>query len=241
MKQFAMIGLGKFGQRVLEELLRHDVEVLILDQDEEIIQEYEDRVSAAYIANGVRRDTIERIVPDTVDAVIIDMGKSIEGSILASNYLSKMGVRKIIAKAETDPHAEILTIAGATDVIYPNQEAAKRLVQPLVSVSMLDYFPIGDHLVIAEVQLPERFHGRNVVELDLRKKYGVNAIAIRKRGHDDYDFISPIYEIDPGDVMLAAGKPEDIARMPGSAAEKAGSTRRKGLFGGRHASRGEEK
>ena len=216
MKQFAMIGLGLFGRRVLDELLEHDVEVLIVDRDEEVVQEYEDLVAAAYVANGLRQDTIEQIVPAGVDAAIIDMGKSIEASILVSNYLSKMGVRKIIAKAETDQHGEILGIAGATDVVYPNREAAKRLVLPLISASMLNYFPIGKNLVIAELELPEDFAGKSLVEADLRKEYGVNVIAVRKRGRDEYDFVSPVYTVESGDVFLAAGKEEDIANMPGS-------------------------
>lgn len=219
MKQFAMIGLGLFGRRVLDELLEHDVEVLIVDRDEEVVQEYEDRVASAYVANGIRQDTIERIVPETVDAAIIDLGKNIEASILVSNYLSKMGVRKIIAKAETDQHGEILSIAGATDVIYPNREAAIRLVLPLVSASMLNYFPIGKNLVIAELELPDEFEGKSLVEADLRKNYKVNVIAVRKRGRDEYDFVSPVYQIEAGDVFLAAGEEENIANMPGSAGE----------------------
>jgi trk system potassium uptake protein TrkA len=154
-----------------------------------------------------------------VDAAIIDLGKNIEASILVSNYLSKMGVRKIIAKAETDQHGEILSIAGATDVIYPNREAAIRLVLPLVSASMLNYFPIGKNLVIAELELPDEFEGKSLVEADLRKNYKVNVIAVRKRGRDEYDFVSPVYQIEAGDVFLAAGEEENIANMPGSAGE----------------------
>ncbi|NBF39284.1 MAG: TrkA family potassium uptake protein [Spirochaetes bacterium] len=231
MKQFALIGLGVFGRRVLEELLTHEVEVLILDQDEEVVQEFEDRVSAAYVANGIRQDTIERIVPETVDAAIIDLGKNIEASILVSNYLSKMGVRKIIAKAETEQHGEILSIAGATDVIYPNREAALRLVLPLVSASMLNYFPIGKNLVIAELELPEEFAGKSLVEADLRKNYSVNVIAVRSRGHDDYDFVSPVYQIEAGDVFLAAGTEENIANMPGSAGAGGAGRRGPSLLG----------
>lgn len=230
MKQFALIGIDVFGRRVLEELLEYDVEVLIIDRDEEVVQEFEDRVAAAYVANGIRQDTIERIVPDTVDAAIVDLGKNIEASILVSNYLSKMGLRKIIAKAETDQHGEILTIAGATDVIYPNREAAIRLVLPLVSASMLNYFPIGKNLVIAELELPDEFEGSTLVDADLRKNYRVNVIAVRQRGRDEYDFVSPLYRVESGDVFLAAGTEEDIANMPGSAGPGGEGRPAAGLF-----------
>ncbi|MFP4374429.1 MAG: potassium channel family protein [Spirochaetaceae bacterium] len=230
MKQFALIGIGVFGRRVLDELLEYDVEILIIDRDEEVVQEYEDRVAAAYVANGIRRDTLERIVPETVDAAIIDLGKNTEASILVSNYLSKMGVRKIIAKAETEQHGEILSIAGATDVIYPNREAALRLVLPLVSASMLNYFPIGKNLVIAELELPEQFEGKSLVEADLRKNYKVNVIAVRKHGRDEYDFVSPVYQIEAGDVLLAAGEEENIADMPGSVADSGAGRRGPNVF-----------
>jgi trk system potassium uptake protein TrkA len=91
---------------------------------------------------------------------------------------------------------------------------------------MLNYFPIGKNLVIAELELPEQFEGKSLVEADLRKNYNVNVIAVRSRGHDDYNFVSPVYQIEAGDVFLAAGKEEDVASLPGSAG--AGGTGRRG-------------
>ena len=133
MKQFAIIGLGFLARRVLDELLEYDVEILILDKERDIIEQYQDQVSAAYVADAIREETIEKIVPEGIDAAIVDMGKRIEASILVTNYLSKRGVQRVIAAAETDQHGEILRLVGATEVIYPNREAAKRLTLPLVS------------------------------------------------------------------------------------------------------------
>ena len=217
MKQFAIIGLGFLARRVLDELLEYDVEVLIVDKERETIELYQDQVAAAYVADAIREETIEKIIPEGIDAAIIDMGKRIEASILVTNYLSKRGVQRVIAAAETDQHGEILNLVGATDVVFPNREAAKRLTLPLVSPSLFNYFPIGGNLVIAEIRPPDEIVNKTLVEADLRRLYGLNVIAVRKEGVGEYEFVAPSYRIDQSDVLLAAGREEDLAELPGSA------------------------
>ncbi len=217
MKQFAIIGLGFLARRVLDELLEYDVEILILDKERDIIEQYQDQVSAAYVADAIREETIEKIVPKGIDAAIIDMGKRIEASILVTNYLSKRGVQRVIAAAETDQHGEILRLVGATEVIYPNREAAKRLTLPLVSPTLFNYFPIGGNLVIAEIRPPDEMVNKTLVEADLRRQYGLNVIAVRKDGVGEYQFVAPSYRIDQTDVLLTAGREEDLNKLPGSA------------------------
>jgi len=104
MKQFAIIGLGNFGVRVLEEMLQLNVEVMVIDRDSELIEEYKDRVAAAYVVDAIKEDLIRKVVPDTIDAAIVDLGHTTEASILCTNYLAKMGIARVIAKAETDQH-----------------------------------------------------------------------------------------------------------------------------------------
>ncbi|MFW5785683.1 MAG: potassium channel family protein, partial [bacterium] len=216
MKQFAIIGLGFLARRVLDELLEYDVEILILDKERDIIEQYQDQVSAAYVADAIREETIERIVPPGIDAAIIDMGKRIEASILVTNYLSKRGVQRVIAAAETDQHGEILQLVGATEVIFPNREAAKRLTLPLVSSTLFNYFPIGGNLAIAEIQPPAEIVNKTLVEAELRRKYGLNVIAVRKEGVGEYQFVAPSYRIDQTDVLLTAGREEDLTKLLGS-------------------------
>ncbi len=215
MKQFAIIGLGNFGVRVLEEMLVQSVEVMIIDRDEQLIEDYKDRVAAAYVVDAIKEDLIRRIVPDTIDAAIVDLGHTTEASILVTNYLAKMGIEKIIAKAETDQHGQILSIVGATDVIYPNREAAKRITLPLLSHSLASYFPISKGMVIAELALPERFHGKSLIEADLRNKHRLNVIAVRHQADIEYRFIEPTHRIQPGDTVLAVAREEDVSKMAG--------------------------
>lgn len=215
MKQFAIIGLGNFGVRVLEEMLELNVEVLIIDRDPDLIEEFKDRVAAAYVVDAIKEDLMRQIVPETIDAAIVDLGHTTEASILCTNFLANMGIQKIISKAETDQHGQILAIVGATDVVYPNREAAKRITLPLLSSSLSSYFPISKGMVIAELELPERFHGQTLIEADLRNQHRLNIIAVRHADDSDYRFVDPSRSIQPGDTVLAVASEEDIAAMAG--------------------------
>jgi trk system potassium uptake protein TrkA len=153
MKQFVIIGLDIFGKRALEELIPLEVDILIIDKDKEVIQNYKDKVASAYVADVTQIEIIEKIIPRTIDTAIIDLGDKIEASILVTHYLKQLGVREIVVKAESDQHGNILKIIGATMVIFPNKEAAKKIIPLLVSPLLLNYFPISEELIIAEVKV----------------------------------------------------------------------------------------
>lgn len=213
MKQIAIIGLDSFGVWVLEELLQLEVEILIVDKDPELVNEYRDQVQAAYVADATREEVLNQIVPQEIDAVILDLGDRIESSALAANYLKKMGVRRIIAKIENDEHGKILDLVGATEVIYPDREAAKRLMPPLLSDTMFNYMPISEGLVMAEVSLPEEDLDSTIIDAGIRTRYGLNVVAVKPTGIGEFVFVSPQYRIEKGDRFLVAGSNEDIASL----------------------------
>ena len=215
MKQFAIIGVSKFGQRMLDELSEVDCEILIVDRSRERIEALKDRVTSAYIADAMNEATIKKLIPSTIDAAIVDLGDRTEVSILVVNYLKKHGIPRIIAKAETNEHGEILELVGATDVIFPNREAARRITPPLVSSLMFNFLPISSSLVIAEVKVPEEYWGLTLIQADLRRRFGLNVIAIRKENGDDYRFFSPDHKLESNDVFLVAGREEDLTRFSG--------------------------
>jgi trk system potassium uptake protein len=214
MKQYAIIGLSRFGQRILDELSEVDCEILIMDKDPEIIENMKDKATNSFIANVINEDTINKLIPANIDAAIIDLGERLEASVLVTNYLKKMGVQEIIVKAETDEHAEILKIVGATQIVFPNREAAKRIVPGLVSSMLFNYLPISNGLVIAEVKVPEKYAGMSLIEADLRRRYGLNVIAIREQ-ESDYRFFDPEHKLSKNDVFLVAGSEEIIASFSG--------------------------
>ncbi|MFP4113531.1 MAG: potassium channel family protein [Spirochaetota bacterium] len=213
MKQFAIIGLDSFGIWVLEELLEFDVEVLIVDKSEAIVSQYKNQVQAAYVADAIKEETIRKIIPGDIDAAIIDLGDRTEVSILVANYLKKLGVQRIIAKAETNEHGEILKLVGATDVVFPNREAAKRILPPLLSNAMFTYMPISDRLVMAEIKFPERFREQTLVEAGIRSEHGLNVVALRPGGTGEFVFVSPEYRISMKDTFLVVGSTEALAEF----------------------------
>jgi trk system potassium uptake protein TrkA len=227
MKQFAIIGLSKFGQRMLEELADTGCEIILIDKDRQRVDQYKDRVAAVYVADALNEDVLEKLVPRGIDAAIVDPGDLTEVSILVTHYLKKLGIREIIAKADSDEHEEILKLVGATRVVRPNTEAARRIAPFLVSSLVFSYLPISKDLVIAEVKVPEQFYGKSLIEVDLRKQYRLNVIAYRKLNQEDYAFYAPEYRLQADDLLLLAGNEEDVARFTQERLPSAG----KGLVG----------
>jgi len=222
MKQFAIIGLSTFGQRMLDELIGSSAEILIVDRDREVIDLYRDQVTSAYVADVLKEETIRKIIPAEIDAVIIDLGDRVETSILLVHYLKKLGVRRIIAKAETDEHGEILEIVGAHQVVFPNKEAARRVAPPLVLSTVFNYMPISKGLVMAEVGVPPRLLGKSLIEADLRRNFKINAIAVSRSGQEEYEFVSPAYVFTDSDILLVVGREEDLSQFSTTAIRGAG-------------------
>jgi len=210
MKQFVIIGLSRFGRRLLEEILAADAEVIIIDKDRDVIELYKDKVASAYIADVLNEEIIRKLIPANIDAAVVDLGDRIEASILVTNYLKKLGVKEIIARAESGEHGEILDLVGATKVVFPNQEAAKRIAPFLISSQIFSYLPISSELVIAEVKVSEAFYGKSLVEVDMRRKYNLNVIAYRKLEGQEYFFYAPEYRLQEEDILLVGGREEDI-------------------------------
>ncbi|KGE70824.1 potassium channel family protein [Spirochaeta lutea] len=215
MKQFVIIGLGSLGKRMIEELGKVECEVMVIDQDPELIELYKEQVSASFVANALQEEVIKKLVPSTIDAAIIDLGGKIEVSVLVTNYLKKLGVHRIIAHAESDEHGEILQLVGATEVIFPTLEAAKRITPLLVSSEVFNYLPISSGLVIAEVRVPRIILGKTLIEANLRRDFGITVIAIRKEHEEEFDFVSSDYHLGARDVLLLAGKAEELTRFSG--------------------------
>jgi trk system potassium uptake protein TrkA len=210
MKQFAVIGLGKFGRRMIDELADAGCDLLVIDKDPEAVDEYKDRVAACYVADAISEEVVMRLVPPGLDAAILDLGDNLEAAILATKYLKKLGVARIVAKVESNQQAEILELVGATDIIRANLEAARRVAPLLLSSMLFSYLPIGKDFVIAEVKVPEEYVGRSLIEANLRQLHRLNVIALKVAPGTEYTYFHPEYRLQHEDVMLVAAKEEDL-------------------------------
>lgn len=225
MKQFAILGLSRFGKNVLDELLEFGADVMIVDKDRELIDAYRDQPVTAVVMEIESEDNLRKALPKGLDGVVIDMGDKIEASILATSYCRKLGIPRIFVKAVTEGHAEILEMVGATNVVFPNREAAKRVTPLLVSSGLLNYLPVSGNLVIAELMVPDRLFGLSLLEANLRKNHGINLISVRN-GEEEYGLFSPDYRFRPGDIALVSGLDESIEAF---AEKHAPKTRRASL------------
>lgn len=210
MKQFVIIGVGRFSRPMLEELSEAGSEILLIDKDREVIDLHKDKVAAAFVANVLSEEVINKLVPASVDAAIVDLGDNLEASILVTNYLKKLGVGRIITKAESEQHAEILDLVGATDIIFPNREAARRIAPLLLSSVLFSYLPISRDFAIAEIKVAGKFVGKTLIEANLRQQYHMNVIALRKDSAGEYTYFLPDYKLQATDLLLVAGKEDDI-------------------------------
>jgi trk system potassium uptake protein TrkA len=213
MKQFAIIGIGRFSRRMLEELADAGCEILLIDKDREVVDLYKDKVAATFIADVLSEEVIKKLVPASVDAAIVDLGDNLEASILVTNYLKKLGVGRIITKAESEQHAEILDLVGATDIIFPNREAARRIAPLLLSSLLFSYLPISRDFAIAEIKVPGKYVGKTLIEANLRQQHHMNVIALRKDSAGEYTYFLPDYRLQADDLLLVAGKEDDITEF----------------------------
>ncbi len=211
MKQFAIIGISTFGKRVLDELVEVDCEIILIDKRSELIDLYKDSVASAYIADVINEETINKLIPVDIDAVVVDLGDNIEASILVTKYLKNKNIKNIVVKAETDQHGEILKIVGADHVVFPYREAAIRVIPMLVSSLLFNYMAIGNGLVMAEIRVPKPFIGQSLIEANIRADKGINVVAIRNEDTgDSFDFFSPEVRLQLGDILLVVGKEQDV-------------------------------
>lgn len=215
MKQIAILGLSHFGKSVLDELLMLNVDVFIIDKNREVIDTYKDTSAGAVVLDILNIENLQKVLPSGVDAVVIDMGDSIEASILAASYCSKLKMKTIIVKAETEAHAEILELVGATKIIFPNKEAAKRVTPLLLSDVLLNYFPISETISIVEIELPKFMIGKTVLESELRSKYNLNLIAIRQP-ETKFQQFSVDYRFKIGDIALLSGDDKSLDDFTGN-------------------------
>ena len=216
MKTITLLGLGEFNQQLLEELLRYrSVDLILLDEDSEVIEQYKDRVKRAYIADAGYAATIGKVVPANTYAAVVDLGEESEAAVVAVNYLRKAHVPHILAKADSRGFAETLLAVGATQVIQPQVEVARRIAPPLLLQSMMSYMPISASLVVSEVVVPAALHGKTMLTGELRSAHHVNVVGIRKGPSEAYNFPDPEYLFKQGDAVLLVGRREDISQFAG--------------------------
>ncbi|CAH0282774.1 potassium channel family protein [Peribacillus simplex] len=209
-RQYAVIGLGRFGTSVAHRLYTAGQEVLGIDVNEERVESAELSVTHAIMADTTEEETLRSIGIRNFDCVIVAIGNDMQSSILTTLLLKELGVDKVIAKALNKNHGQVLTKVGADWVIYPERDMGERVANQLLFPNMLNYIELSKEYNIEEIILPMSMKGKSLRELDLRAKYNISVIAIVSNG-EIIIAPSPELEIHEKDMLLVVGNKEDLA------------------------------
>ena len=211
MLQVAIIGLGTLGIRMLEELSASGAETIVIDKDKEVIQKYKDLTKTAFVTDVINEKALETVLPTEIDAVIIDMGSNFEATIMTTNCLHKLGIKKIIVEADNDEQGEVLKMVGATQIVFPEQEAAKRITPMLLTSNLYNFMPMSEDFALAEVGIIEELDGKRLTDSNIRKEWNLNVVACRKSTEENFSFINAAtYVFNKADTILVAGHNVDI-------------------------------
>jgi trk system potassium uptake protein TrkA len=215
-RQFAVIGLGRFGRSVCETLYQSGHEVLGVDQDEKLVAE---ALAAKVVSNAIALDStdvnaLREAGIFEFETVIVAIGNYLKESIVTSLNLKEGGVKYVVAKVSSDTHENILKRLGVDLIVFPEQEAGRDLAYRLTKPSIVDRFELDPEHSIVEMLVPENFDGKTLAELQLRKNYGVNLLAI---GSEEKFKINPSPEerLSKGMIMVLIGSTRDIHELAG--------------------------
>jgi len=183
MKQFAVIGLGRFGSSVAASLAARGQQVIAIDKNEEFVHDIMDSVTKAVCLDATDEKAVKSVGLQNVDVAICGIGTDVEASILIALLLKDLGVPEIVCKAVNMAHKKVLEKIGATKVILPEKDMGERIAETLVSVSdtVLDHIGLSGDSSIIEIIAPEDFVGKSLRDLDIRTRYQVNVIAVKKK------------------------------------------------------------
>jgi trk system potassium uptake protein len=211
-KEFAVIGLGRFGGSICQELSEQGVPVMAIDNNEERVNKFAAIASHAVCADTTDEQVLKSLGIRNFDHVIVAIGDNIQASILTTLMLKELGVNKITVKAQNDYHEKVLRKIGADFVVHPERDMGRRIAHNIVSNNVLDYLELSDEHSIAEIVASSKLGGNSIIDLNIRAKYGINIVAI-KRGNDI--LVSPQADelIFTGDILIIIGADADINRF----------------------------
>jgi trk system potassium uptake protein TrkA len=214
MKRVVVIGLGIFGSQLARQLYEKGVEVVAIDKNRDIIQKIKDHSTKAVLADAADKEVLESIGIAADDTVVISFGEDLSASTLLTLYLKEMKVREIIVKVPNEDYKRILLKVGASEAIIPEREMANKVARGIISPNVLEYLPISEDYTICELAPPAAFIGKSLAELDLRKKYQLQVIAIRDVLSESLQLVPRASSIiKDSDVLVIIGREDDIQKV----------------------------
>ncbi len=211
---FCVIGLGNFGAHCARSLFERGNDVIAVDRSREKVNNIRDFCSQAIVADATKKEMLEPLALEEMDAVIISVGENISTSILITLFLAEMGVKNIVVKALSEDHSRILEKVGANRIVFPEKDTAIKTAQILSDPNLADFVPLSGDYMIAEIPLPSKLSGKTIAESQLRNKYNIQIIAI-KSTKAIKPKLAPTGDLllKEDDILIVLGLKEDIDRF----------------------------
>jgi trk system potassium uptake protein TrkA len=223
--QYVVIGLGTFGSKIIHTLTEHGADVIAIDRDKEKVETVKDAVAIAMSLDSTDENAMNAAQIDNVDAAVVALGEAQEEAILTTVILKKMGIHPIVARASNALYAHVLKRVGADQVIIIEEQAGEDIAKRLLAPEIHEKVVLTTGHSLAEIEAKKGFVGKTLKELDIRKKYGVNVIAIQKKvtridedgkvvqSVEMNDLPGPDDRIEEGDILVVVGSDSDIEKL----------------------------
>lgn len=208
-KQFAIIGLGRFGSNMAKALHKMGYEVLAIDRNMQKVQEFSDEVTHVVQADTTDENALKAMGIRNFDVVVVAIGEDVQANIMTTMQLKEIGAPFIVATARNSLHVKLLEKIGADRIVSPERDMARRVAYNLASTSVMDYIELSPRFSIVEISAPKAFQDQTLAESNIRAKYGINVVAIKR---DDNLIISPLpsEKIQKDDIVVVVGSNEGI-------------------------------
>ncbi|MDO4291753.1 MAG: TrkA family potassium uptake protein [Eubacteriales bacterium] len=208
---YGIVGLGRFGEALVQELAKSGAELLVMDRDESRVREMRELTENALVVGNLDKKTLTETGIQNCDVAVVCIGEHMEASILTTLNLVSLGVPTVISKATSPEHGEILRRLGA-EVVYPERDMAVRLANRLANSKVLDFIQLSEKINITKLLVPECLVGKMVLDVDLRARFNLNIIAIENCGVV-MEHVDPSYSFREHDILIVSGSKEGINRF----------------------------
>lgn len=211
-KSYAVFGLGRYGRAAAEELVKSGADVLAVDVDKQLVDAAAETIPMCKCADVTDSAVIRQLGISNVDVVIISMASSLEASVMATMLCKEAGVGTIIVKCSSEIHQKVLSKVGADKVVLPEWESGTRLAKNLLSSGFVDIIELSENVSLVEIEVRSEWAGKSLMELNLRKKYSINVVAIRQNGEVCID-IDPQTPLDKTMKLIIMADTHKISKM----------------------------
>lgn len=204
MLKVAVFGLGRFGGSVATSLFEEGAEVLAVDADSDIVEQFKDRVSDARIFDGTIKANLEDQEVAHMDCVVVAIGDDFESSVLITQLCKELGIKNIICKALTEQQGKVLKSVGADKIVYPEEEMGERLAEHLLHESVVDFVELPDGFSLRKINLPKDWEAKTIGELELMKKQ-MNLVQVERKDGQKCPLPTGDFRLETGDIMDVIG------------------------------------